>query len=132
MVQKTDVFGHVPGGQEAIQKVNTWYDVNGVAVASRPPPHESVVCVCVLDSFLVPWNVAEDVGVLYHVCLSVLSPTPVALPGLELITRWREAWESSRREPSERAASRCVSSWRVASLDGTLPPWRVPFYKVPS
>ena len=37
----------------------------------------------ILDSFLVPWNVAEDVGVLYHACLSVLSPSRGALLGQE-------------------------------------------------
>ena len=86
MVQNTDVFGHVPGDQEAIQNAYTYYTFMGWRPGSDRHPIYIVPCVDLLDSFLAPWHVAEDIGFLYHVSLSVLSPTPGAYQAWRLIT----------------------------------------------
>ena len=96
MVQKTDDFERHTWYRKPISamfqgtgKLSKMYTHTTLSMGWRPRsgrhPIEIVPCVYILDSFPVPWNMAEIVRFLYHVCLSVLSPIPRALPGLDTL-----------------------------------------------
>ena len=108
--------------------VNAWRDTHGTKQRCLRPRSKTnthttlsikiVPCVYLLDSFLVSWIVAEGVGVLYFVSLSMLSPTPRALPCWKLMSMFGQC--SKEPGPGRRGEDKTQCQFYQVSAHANL------------